>query len=1521
MSEDNKVKELTKSPFKTKNSYDKLYDKVVNIIGKHDKTKPSDLDEKIKEDLEDLLVKTKEPIEAHVLGNVLKDLSLDEYATMFFDKATELGYSNIKESLSFAEILEQKYEMMMGVSIFEDPNHIENVKIFANKLDGYDTNDVINTLYSLRDSKNVETTIDDSLVGTQLSYSFNDFSKDSGIITKIKDLDNDILITYDNGVSDVISKEEYNKLINNGNVNIKGVDVMVKTEELVENYDVETREEDTDTPENYDINIDTLVTDIKNIYDKFLDKIIFSVDKTVINNENALSYTFKTNGIDNAAYWGFRNEVENALDKAGIEYVSSDDVLDIIVKDATINEAGSINLELDIAEDLLPQVQKAKSEKGRFTTKDLEQIILTNGGNLEMLDNVVSELVNLGFEFDIEIEESSINENVLSVKFSNKQEFEKAKQFFDNTSSFNPDLINDEFMTFDFDVDGQDDMDSTENYIDEELREYFNSYSFMGESYERVNPKNKAREIRQTLKKEFPQIKFSITSNLHAITVTIVQAPINFLEGSERASRGHLQLNHHLIEDDFKNNEEAKEVLLRIKELIFDEQRELTYDGDYGSVPNYYGNIHIGKWDRPFVYTGSDNKNESFNIKTTFKEPAIGKFVKVLNDGKVGQIKEMNGNNITVEMGDGSMKKTTLNSVMVMEKTDKDMKDNENYTGDTVLTEEDAKKLYSLEEDNLAPGEASSDEDFKEFINTVSGMTLNEYTIWRWPDNPKEQYELAISVLNENNKINENMRPTTELEKKVFIYLNRLRSSGETNMFGATSYILNRFPELNRDEASKLLGLWMDNFNEDEYYDEINESSDNTMLVNHIRLYWAGLRTKDGHIGDFYVTPMVHSKIEDNFKSEISIDFIEDFVSVPVEDVSGYDDVINKMKQTEYGTILFKESNINEHHLGGSIKDISNVKIEDIAYSLDETDTTPYIIVGNDKISNLDGNYTISAVKGFDNFEELWEKFDDMNFGLSILAEDDEEVAPFLEKIHNILIGPIEIDPDTWRAQFKDLLNKFNSASKNVDEKTQHEFYKAFAPNILDILNDVTNDESTEFKYNDETDKDNSLYVYDESVAESVTEGFERRIYVNDVDGLRKRLLVHIIGVLWKGYITDIKSNELEKYIGGLAFDLISKDVETDGDAIENLAHELQLTPEFLADKLQSIISKYSYLFESKNSSIFENLETKEDKADYLAFHYNKDKNELNNMSEEVIDQLYNEYKSQTNENRSVKVTFSDGYTLTTAMAQHLTDEQIYDYYAIDKEFNLGRTDDDIQSVVDVEILESKNINESRQQEYKYKNIDAPWELYDSVEKPEKPEYNHTAVKNLVMQDSFLRYMYEEMMSGNYYDDMDMMYNDYIKDDEDLMEQLKHHEQYSMYQIRESVDKNEIGSQIKDFFTQFELDLDDETINDIFDILPRAEEMKKEHKQNYILLTNEAKENIKSTFENNIIDIVKSFRDTNTTLKDLKNDNILESLKGLNKDSLNEFRNVLEELKECFLNTTNEKRSYLGLITTCLILK
>lgn len=63
-------------------------------------------------------------------------------------------------------------------------------------------------------------------------------------------------------------------------------------------------------------------------------------------------------------------------------------------------------------------------------------------------------------------------------------------------------------------------------------------------------------------------------------------------------------------------------------------------------------------------------------------------------------------------------------------------------------------------------------------------------------------------------------RKTTQYEKRIFKYLNKLRESGQTNMFGATPYIQKAFC-INRDIAKEYLLLWMKNFNKEGNYDEI----------------------------------------------------------------------------------------------------------------------------------------------------------------------------------------------------------------------------------------------------------------------------------------------------------------------------------------------------------------------------------------------------------------------------------------------------------------------------------------------------------------------------------------------------------------------------------------------------------------------------------------------------------------------------------------------------------------------------
>lgn len=54
-------------------------------------------------------------------------------------------------------------------------------------------------------------------------------------------------------------------------------------------------------------------------------------------------------------------------------------------------------------------------------------------------------------------------------------------------------------------------------------------------------------------------------------------------------------------------------------------------------------------------------------------------------------------------------------------------------------------------------------------------------------------------------------------DNKYWLFLEALRKSGVTNMYGAVPYLLNEFEELTGNEATRILIDWMDNYNPEDY--------------------------------------------------------------------------------------------------------------------------------------------------------------------------------------------------------------------------------------------------------------------------------------------------------------------------------------------------------------------------------------------------------------------------------------------------------------------------------------------------------------------------------------------------------------------------------------------------------------------------------------------------------------------------------------------------------------------------------
>lgn len=65
----------------------------------------------------------------------------------------------------------------------------------------------------------------------------------------------------------------------------------------------------------------------------------------------------------------------------------------------------------EIAQDLLPKLQKIKDEKGLFTVGMFDNYMEERNADMKLTDEVLSHLVNMGFDFDMD-EDDSDDEDV-----------------------------------------------------------------------------------------------------------------------------------------------------------------------------------------------------------------------------------------------------------------------------------------------------------------------------------------------------------------------------------------------------------------------------------------------------------------------------------------------------------------------------------------------------------------------------------------------------------------------------------------------------------------------------------------------------------------------------------------------------------------------------------------------------------------------------------------------------------------------------------------------------------------------------------------------------------------------------------------------------------------------------------------------------------------------------------------------------------------------------------------------------
>ena len=115
--------------------------------------------------------------------------------------------------------------------------------------------------------------------------------------------------------------------------------------------------------------------------------------------------------------------------------------------------------------------------------------------------------------------------------------------------------------------------------------------------------KEEVANRRRAVKNALPGFKCSITRDgSNCIRVAILEGPINLLPLEDR-QRGHASVNPYYYREDFAMMPEAAGVLDRVMSIAAVGKKVQYVDSDYGSIPNFYLSVEIGKWDQPYKTT------------------------------------------------------------------------------------------------------------------------------------------------------------------------------------------------------------------------------------------------------------------------------------------------------------------------------------------------------------------------------------------------------------------------------------------------------------------------------------------------------------------------------------------------------------------------------------------------------------------------------------------------------------------------------------------------------------------------------------------------------------------------------------------------------------------------------------------------------------------------------------------------------------------------------------------------------
>lgn len=214
------------------------------------------------------------------------------------------------------------------------------------------------------------------------------------------------------------------------------------------------------------------------------------------------------------------------------------------------------------------------------------------------------------------------------------------------------------------------------------------------------------------------------------------------------------------------------------------------------------------------------------------------------------------------------------------------------------------------------------------------------------------------------------------------------------------------------------------------------------------------------------------------------------------------------------------------------------------------------------------------------------------------------------------------------------------------------------------------------------------------------------------------------------------------------------------------------------------------------------------------------------------------------------------------------------------------------------------SINEGQEFMYQSREL-TPWNIFSDEKENKEKTFNPYAVQNMLQHDMMMKFAYDHLNTGNFEEDMQKLYDTYIKNDEDMLDKFKQYEKYVVY-ICESQNQNDIFAHtIYDILEEYGVDISDEPqLSTIINkIVTNLVDQVNYSKQTFALYTPDVKNAIVEAFNDlTVIDIIEKFKRCDVKITDFNktNDQLSQKLDdefGMPSVALNFISSVFQQTK------------------------